>query len=194
VSERSERTISGATVTVRPAVPADYPAISRLTLAAYEADGQFEGAGYYPDMLADVAGRAGAGELLVAVSPQDVVLGAVLYVGEGGPFAELSRPDEAEFRMLAVDPSAQGRGVGRALVRACVERATAAGRTAVVICVRDIAVAAQKLYETFAFRRDPDLDWSPLPGVHLWGLRLPLNQRGDHGSDVDHDDRGLAGA
>jgi ribosomal protein S18 acetylase RimI-like enzyme len=162
------------TVTVRPALPADYPAISRLTLAAYEADGQFEGAGYYPDMLADVAGRAGAGDLLVAVSPAGAVLGAVLYVHEGGPFAELSRPGEAEFRMLAVDPAAQGRGVGRALVQACVDRAAAAGRTAVVICVRDIAVAAQKLYESFGFLRTPDLDWSPLPDVRLWGLRLPL--------------------
>lgn len=162
------------TVSVRPAVPADYPAISRLTLAAYEADGQFEGAGYYPDMLADVEGRAGAGELLVAVSVADTVLGAVLYVGDGGEFAELSRPGEAEFRMLAVDPAAQGRGVGRALVRACVERALEAGCTAVVICVRDIALAAQKLYESFGFERTPGLDWSPLPEVRLWALRLPL--------------------
>jgi ribosomal protein S18 acetylase RimI-like enzyme len=76
--------------------------------------------------------------------------------------------------MLAVDPAAQGRGVGRALVRACVERSLGAGCTAVVICVRDIAVAAQKLYESFGFERTPDLDWSPLPDVRLWALRLPL--------------------
>jgi ribosomal protein S18 acetylase RimI-like enzyme len=163
------------TVAVRPAVPADYPAISRLTLAAYEADGQFSGAGHYTAVLADVAGRAGAGELLVAVSPADDVVGAVLYVGEGGPYAEVSGPGEAEFRMLAVDPAAQGRGVGRVLVRACVERAVAADCTAVVICVRDIAVAAQKLYESFGFERTPDLDWSPVEGVRLWALRLPLD-------------------
>jgi ribosomal protein S18 acetylase RimI-like enzyme len=159
---------------VRAAVPADYPAIAALTLAAYEADGQFTHAEHYTPVLADVAGRAGAGDLLVAVSPSGEVLGAVLYVTEGGPYAELSRPGEAEFRMLAVDPAAQGRGVGRVLVRACVERARAAGSTAVVICVRDIALAAQKLYESFGFERTPDLDWSPAPKVRLLALRLPL--------------------
>ena len=162
------------TVTVRPAERADYPAISRLTLAAYEADGQFAGASHYTPVLADVAGRAGAGDLLVAVSVADTVLGAVLYVPEGGPYAEISQPGEAEFRMLAVDPAAQGRGVGRALVRACVERAMEAGRTAVVICVRDMAVAAQKLYVSFGFERTPELDWSPAPDVRLLALRLPL--------------------
>lgn len=162
------------TVTVRPAVAADHPAISRLTLGAYEADGQFVGAEHYTSVLADVAGRAGAGELLVAVSPADSVLGAVLYVAAGSAYAEISRPGEAEFRMLAVDPAAQGRGVGRALVHACVERAVGAGCTAVVICVRDFAVAAQKLYESFGFERTPDLDWSPAAGVCLWALRLPL--------------------
>jgi ribosomal protein S18 acetylase RimI-like enzyme len=170
VSERSD----GATVTVRPALPADYPAISRLTLAAYEADGQVAAADHYAPTLADVAGRAGAGELLVAVTPADAVLGTVLYVAAGGKYAEISQPGEAEFRMLAVDPAAQGRGVGRVLVRACVERAVATGCTAVVISVRDFAVAAQKLYESFGFQRTPDLDWSPVEGVHLWALRLPL--------------------
>ena len=36
-------------------------------------------------------------------------------------------PDEAEVRALAVAPEAQGRGVGRALLRAVAERANAAG-------------------------------------------------------------------
>jgi hypothetical protein len=44
----------------------------------------------------------------------------------------------------------------------------------VVICVRDFAMAAQKLYGTLGFQRAPDLDWSPAPGVRLLALRLPL--------------------
>jgi ribosomal protein S18 acetylase RimI-like enzyme len=131
-------------------------------------------------MLADVASRAEAGELLVAVDGPGV-LGSVLYVEPDSRYAELSRAGEAEFRMLAVDPAAQGRGVGRALVKACVDRAAAAGCTAVVICVRDFAMAAQKLYRSFGFARVPELDWSPLPGVLLLALRL----------DIDHDHGGL---
>lgn len=162
---------------VRPAVPADFPAVARLTVDAYRADGQLnEASATYAATLADVAARAESGDLLVAVDPDgDRVLGSVLYVEPGSRYAELSRDGESEFRMLAVDPAAQGRGVGRTLVQACVDRAAAAGCTAVVICVRDFAMAAQKLYMSLGFARVPELDWSPLPGVSLLALRLDIH-------------------
>jgi ribosomal protein S18 acetylase RimI-like enzyme len=165
-------------VLVRPAMPADHPAIGRLTVAAYEADGQLGGTHGYEKTLADVASRASAGEMLVAVDDADgAVLGAVLLVEPGTRYSELSRAGEAEFRMLAVDPAAQGRGVGRALVRACIERAAAAGCTAVVISVRDFSAPALHLYDGLGFVRTPALDWSPVPGVSLLALRLDLPSR-----------------
>jgi len=95
-------------------------------------------------------------------------------VRPGTRYAELSKPGEAEFRMLAVDPAAQRRGVARALVRACVERASAAGCGSLVICTRDRNTAAFALYDRFGFVREPALDWVPVPGVNLLGLRLKL--------------------
>jgi ribosomal protein S18 acetylase RimI-like enzyme len=76
--------------------------------------------------------------------------------------------------MLAVDPTAQGAGVGEALVRACLSRAEAAGANAVVICVRDMSHRAQRLYAKLGFYRVPALDWEPVPGVILWALRYDL--------------------
>jgi len=109
---------------VRLADTADFPAVARLTVAAYEADGQLKGEHGYGAVLADVSTRAGSGEVLVAVDEATgAVLGSVTFVLPGTPFAELSGPGEAEFRMLAVDPGAQGRGVGAALAQACVDRA-----------------------------------------------------------------------
>jgi ribosomal protein S18 acetylase RimI-like enzyme len=160
-------------VLVRPATPADYPAIGRLTVAAYDADGQLGGTHGYEQVLADVAGRADAGELLVGTE-NGAVLGAVLFVRPGTRYAELSGPGEAEFRMLAVDPAAQGRGLGRALVRACIDRAAAAGCTAIVISVRDFSAPAQHLYGTLGFVRTPARDWSPVDGVKLLAMRLDL--------------------
>lgn len=162
---------------VRLAEPADHPAIARLTVAAYRADGQLTGeAGRsYAPVLADVAARADAGELLVATDPDSgEVLGSVLFVLPDTPFAEVSRSDEAEFRMLAVDPAAQGRGVGEALVRACLDRARGLGCRAVVICVRSFSAPAHRLYARLGFVREPDRDWSPLPGVELLALRQEL--------------------
>ncbi|MBM0235487.1 GNAT family N-acetyltransferase [Micromonospora sp. STR1_7] len=161
---------------VRRAEPVDFPAVARLTVAAYEADGQLKGEHGYGAVLADVSTRAASGEVLVAADESTgAVLGSVTFVLPGTPFAELSGPGEAEFRMLAVDPAAQGRGVGGALARACVDRATELGCTAVVICVRaGMAVSAHRLYERLGFVRAPEKDWSPLAGVDLLGLRLEL--------------------
>ncbi|MCX5120614.1 GNAT family N-acetyltransferase [Micromonospora sp. NBC_00362] len=163
---------------VRSAESADFPAVARLTVAAYEADGQLKGEHGYGEVLADVSTRAASGEVLIAVDEvTGAVLGSVTFVLPGTPFAELAGPGEAEFRMLAVDPGAQGRGVGAALVEACVDRATELGCTAVAICVRaGMADSAHRLYSRRGFVRSPEKDWSPLPGVDLLGLRLELTR------------------
>jgi ribosomal protein S18 acetylase RimI-like enzyme len=159
---------------VRPAVVADYGAIAELTVAAYGADGQLEGDHDYAEHLRDVETRAKGGEILVAVDVSGAVLGAVTYVLPGSPFAEVARPGEAEFRMLAVAPAAQGRRIGDALARACIGRAVEQNCTAVVICVRDMAAPARRMYDRIGFTRAPELDWSPYAGVDLLGLRLEL--------------------
>ncbi|MFY1690056.1 GNAT family N-acetyltransferase [Plantactinospora sp. WMMB782] len=160
---------------VRVAEPADFDAIARLTVAAYRADGQLDGEHGYEQVLADVPARVDAGELLVATDPATgEPLGAVLFVLPGSAYAELCGAGEAEFRMLAVDPLAQGRGVGKALVRACLDRARAQDCSRVVICVRSFSAPAHRLYDGFGFVRTPDRDWSPAPGVDLYALRLDL--------------------
>ncbi|MEH1123556.1 GNAT family N-acetyltransferase [Micromonospora sp. CPCC 206061] len=160
---------------VRLAGPGDFEAVARVSVAAYEADGQLKGEHGYADVLADVESRSGAGEILVAVDDGGEVLGAVLFVLPGSAYAELSGPGEAEFRMLAVDPAGQGRGVGEALVRACVARAREMGCHAMVICVRSgFAASAHRLYARLGFVRTPEHDWSPVSGVDLLALRLDL--------------------
>ena|SRR5690554_2753870 len=164
-------------VSVRLARPDDYPEIGRLTLVAYLADGQVRpGQPYYP-VLADVAARATWGEIFVAQGDDSQLLGAVLFVLAGSEYAELAGPGEAEFRMLAVDPSAQGRGIGEALARACLARAAELGCRAVVISARDFATRAHRLYAKLGFVRMPEHDWTPLPGVNLLALRCEIGDR-----------------
>jgi ribosomal protein S18 acetylase RimI-like enzyme len=163
-------------IVVRNAVAADYDAIARLTVDAYGADGQLDGEHGYGRVLADVPARADAGEILVAADESGNVLGAVLFVLPGTRYAELSGSGEAEFRMLAVAPAAQGRGIGEMLVRACVARAEEEDATAVVICARDFSHSAHRLYARLGFVRVPELDFTPLPGVNLLALRLDLTR------------------
>jgi len=49
----------------------------------------------------------------------------------------LNTPAEAQVRFMAVDPQAQGHGLGSLVLRKCERRARAAGATAIVLNARD---------------------------------------------------------
>ena len=169
-------------VRVRPAAEREFAVAGEICVAAYRADGQLppppvsssEERPYdYSVVLGDDRRPAGHSDVLVAVDSETVV-GCVTYVRPGSPLAEVSGEGEAEFRMLGVAPQAQGRGVGSALVQACLDQASEDGCHAVVICVRDVNDNAKKLYARFGFVRVPERDFVPVPGVVLEALRLGL--------------------
>jgi ribosomal protein S18 acetylase RimI-like enzyme len=163
------------TVRTRPATEADYAVAGSICYEAYRADGQLDGGGGYGRVLADVAARAPVTEVIVADDPDSgELLGCVTFVLAGRPWAEVARDGEGEFRMLAVAPGAQGRGVGSALIRACLERASARRCIAVAIYARDTNDRAIGMYERFGFVRVPERDWAPEPDVKLLALRLSL--------------------
>ncbi|OIV35523.1 hypothetical protein BIV57_21255 [Mangrovactinospora gilvigrisea] len=159
---------------IREATPTDFDRIGTLTATAY-----VDGAGLSPDdsylvHLRDAAGRAAVADLLVATDGGEAVLGTVTYVTAASAMREIARPGEAEFRMLAVDAAARGRGVGEALVRACVDRARGAGLERIVLSVIASNATPQRLYRRLGFTRLPDRDWYPIPEalLHAYGLDL----------------------
>ena len=154
-----------SSLSVEPARPEDYDAIAELTVRVY-VEGELASDQYTPQ-LADVAGRAGRSELLVVRNADGRVVGSVACVLSGDFGEVLESDDEAAFRMLVVDPEAQGRGIGRLLVTSCLDRARAAGKTRVVISTDARMTAAHRLYEGLGFTRVPERDWSPLPGIDL---------------------------
>ena len=162
---------------VRDVRPEEHEALGALTVAAYGALlGEDMDAGYAEE-LADVAGRAGLVEVLVAVDDDGRLLGGITYIPGPGPMAWFGDPGEAGMRMLAVDPAAQGRGAGAALVAACVERAIAAGKTALLLHTTQPMVAAHRLYGRAGFRRDQSQDEILDGGLLLLGYALDLGGR-----------------
>jgi ribosomal protein S18 acetylase RimI-like enzyme len=150
---------------IRPARPAEFDAVADVCEAAY--DSYLSAAGHYRAVLRDVARRAEHARLLVATDGDGGVLGTVTFVPDGGPLGEIAGPEEAEFRMLAVDPSAQGRGVGAALLARVVEESRARGKRGIVCSSQPQMRAAHRVYERAGFRRAPERDWSPVAGVDL---------------------------
>ncbi|HEX7950681.1 MAG TPA: GNAT family N-acetyltransferase [Candidatus Limnocylindrales bacterium] len=162
---------------VREAAPTEYAKIGELTVQAYATVGDpLEGGptyAAYEDELRDVAGRASTCVVLAAVDAADRILGAVTYVpGPGTPWSETELDGEAGFRALAVDPAARGRGIGRALATACLDRARDTGRQGVAILTRPSMSAAHRLYESLGFVREPSRDWEFEPDEWLWSYVL----------------------
>lgn len=152
---------------VRPARPADHAAVAAITVAAYRADGFLEGDEGYATELSDVGHRSEQATLLVAADHDDTVLGAVTFCRPPSPYAEVARQGEAEFRMLAVDPRARGRGVGAALVHACLDLAREHADHTIVLSSLPSMRTAHRLYERLGFARAPRRDHEPVPGIVL---------------------------
>ena len=161
-------------VTVRAVRPHEYALAGELLVEAYRtlADA---GDPAYERHLRDVARHVQDSDVLGA-ELEGRIVGCVTFVDGLKPLSEVDDPDAATIRMLGVAAEARGCGVGAALVRACIERAKSAGRRRVRLDTRTSMTGAQRLYERFGFRRDPDHDWSPAPGIVLLGYVLELEQ------------------
>jgi ribosomal protein S18 acetylase RimI-like enzyme len=163
------------TFVIRPIQPEEYETLAELTVAAYHGVGYMPHQDAYDLQLRDVATRARTSCVLVATTPAGEVLGGVTYVaGPDDPYSEELNEGEAGIRMLAVDPAAQGRGVGRALTGACLERARSAGRRRIVLHTGLWMPAAIHMYESMGFRRVPELDFTPVPDVDLLAYAFDL--------------------
>jgi ribosomal protein S18 acetylase RimI-like enzyme len=160
-------------VLLRRATPDDHERAGEVTVAAYAPFTRGPADGYVA-RLRDAATRDREAELWVATREErdGEILGCVTLCPPGSPWRELAGPDEGEFRMLAVAPEARGRGVGEALARMCLDRFRAEGNRGVVICSLPQMTDAHRLYDRLGFRRVPELDWSPVPGVELHGYRI----------------------
>jgi len=155
--------------TVRPARPQEYPAIGEMTVAAYAAGGALaDGDTGYVEALRDAAKRAAEAQLMVAVddATQELV-GTVTVCRYETNWSEIARPDEAEIRMLAVAPQAWGQGVADLLVGHALSILRAEGIKRVVLVVLNGNNAALRLYQRLGFRRAPERDWEPVPGLLL---------------------------
>lgn len=147
---------------IRTARPEEYAAVGELTVRAYLDDDMPTAVSSYLDELRDAATRAAETDLLVAVDDAGALIGTVTFTPPGSGYGEITEgPDEAGFRMLAVASDQQGRGVGTALVQACIDRARAAGCTRLRLSTAQRMAAAQRIYERLGFVRTPELDWYP---------------------------------
>ena len=165
---------------IREAQKSEYETVANITMAAYKplfADTNLpEDLGWYGAELRDVAGRAARAQIIVAVMDGQIV-GSLAYHDDYSKEVKSGNPQNcAGFRVLATDPQLQGRGIGEALTRWCIDRAQSDGRSALLLNTTDYMKAAQRLYRRLGFVLYPEIGYE-IGGnqpVEVLGFRLEL--------------------
>ncbi|MBC5772457.1 GNAT family N-acetyltransferase [Pontibacter sp. KCTC 32443] len=168
--------------TIRNAHPSEFAAIGKLMVQVYS---QLEGfpkeeeqPAYY-NLLYNIGEFTNKPdtELLVAVADDGKIVGAVVYFGDmqyyGSGGTATQEKDAAGFRLLAVDPSARGQGIGKLLTLECIKKAKDSNLSQVIIHSTKAMQTAWQIYERLGFKRSQDLDFmqQELP---VYGFRLTL--------------------
>ena len=168
--------------TIRNAAPEEFETIGKLMVEVYsQLEGfpkQSEQPDYYNTLanIGELTKKPGA-ELLVAVSPDNKIDGAVVYFsdmkyyGSGG--TATNEQNASGFRLLAVASSARGKGIGKLLTLACIQKASEKNSSQLIIHTTMAMQTAWKMYENAGFKRSADLDFMQ-GNLQVFGFRLFL--------------------
>jgi GNAT superfamily N-acetyltransferase len=167
---------------IRNARSTEFESIGKLMVDVYSALDGFpkphEQPGYYK-LLANVGELLSKAEteLLIAVSDEGKIAGAVVYFGDikhyGSGGIATQEKNTSGFRLLAVDPAKRGQGVGKLLINECIRKSKDKNLTQIIIHTTMAMQTAWKMYEQIGFKRSEDLDFmqGELP---VFGFRLML--------------------
>lgn len=168
-------------VTIEEADPDDHRPLGALLVRAYAALEGFprphEQPAYYEllENIGQFAAKPGV-KLLVARLHGNLA-GGVVYFSDmsqyGAAGIAASIRDASGFRLLGVDPSARGHGIGRKLTLACIEEAKSRGHRQVVIHSTRAMSTAWRMYERLGFVQSEDLDFMQ-GSLAVFGFRMNL--------------------
>jgi GNAT superfamily N-acetyltransferase len=168
--------------TVRQASPKEFQEIGELLVKVYSQLDGFpkpdEQPRYY-HMLANIGEITGKPktQLLVAVSSTGKIDGSVVYFGDmqhyGSDGLATQAKNTAGFRLLAVDPEARGKKLGKLLSQACVQLAKDERQNQMIIHTTAVMQTAWRMYEKMGFVRSEDLDFKQ-EELEIFGFRLTL--------------------
>jgi ribosomal protein S18 acetylase RimI-like enzyme len=166
------------TLEIREVRPEEYEEAGRVTADAYREYARGDDWDAYLARIADVAGRSDRTIVLCAFE-DGTLLGTLTLeldrrVEEGEEHAEAERlpRHESHIRMLGVDPKAQGKGIGRALMDESIRIAREHGKTLMTLNTTDRMRSAQQMYEGMGFVRLSD--WKVSEDFSLLSYALEL--------------------
>ena len=147
-------------VTIRPATPADLPALGRLGALLVRLHHDFDAARFiaapprtehlYASFLGDQLRQPNV--VVLVAEREGGVLGYTYAVVEGHDYMALRGP-AGVLHDIIVDPARRGHGVGRLLLDATLAALAARGAPQLVLSTAERNEAAQRLFARAGFRR-----------------------------------------
>ena len=147
-------------ITIRPASPADLPALGRLGALLVRTHHDFDPQRFIPATPRTERGYASflgtqldEANVVMLVAERDGQVLGYSYAGvEGQDYMSLRGP-AAVLYDIVVDPGHRGRGVGRLLLNATLRAVEAKGAPRVVLSTAEQNASAQRLFARAGFRR-----------------------------------------
>ncbi|HEV2290626.1 MAG TPA: N-acetyltransferase [Gemmatimonadales bacterium] len=150
---------NGAKITIRPALPADLPAIGRLGALLVQTHHDFDAARFIAPTPATPQGYANylgtqltEDRVIILAAEREGAVAGYVYAGlEGMDYMALRGPAGAIYDVV-VDPASRRQRVGRQLLDAAIERLKGMGAPQVVLSTAAKNEEAQRLFAKAGFR------------------------------------------
>ena len=133
----------------------------------------------YNNILANVeqlADKANT-QVLMALSADNQLLGGLVCFSGETNYAPANIANKVRnnsgVRLLAIDANAKGLGIGRSLVRYCIDLAKSSEKREVILHTSKTLGSVWRMYERIGFKRSSDLDFYRDDAV-VFGFRLVI--------------------
>jgi ribosomal protein S18 acetylase RimI-like enzyme len=162
---------------IRDARADEYNEVALVLKKAYQ---QYEGSlpppawESYLSNIMDIRSRLNVAELIVAEVNGKLAGTVTLYSNPARAVEEGWPAGWAGVRLLGVLPEYRGRGIGRALMEECIKRCRNSGIHTLGLHTSELMDVARRMYEKMGFRRIPELDHHPAPGITVMAYRLDI--------------------
>jgi ribosomal protein S18 acetylase RimI-like enzyme len=150
---------------IREARPEELAEVEKLVKTAYREFQPLMPAAAWDRWMDNIRETLQAPDGVVLVAgDQGRIKGAVKFYPDASQAHQGQWPaGAASIRLLAVAPASRGRGYGRLLTQACLDRARELSIPSIFLFTGTFMAAARQLYEKLGFQRAPEFDRDPGP-------------------------------